>query len=228
MISADPQALAVEKSVSRSPFGNTAHPSLRTILKHIALSLLMANIIPGVLFYLCLRAGNIWTALIAALVWSYGSIAWRISTKRRASGLLLIAVVGLTMKTIITIASGSTFIYFLQPVVNDGIIALLFLLSLASARPIVGRVAGDFYPMDDELAKRPRVQRLFWRLTMLWALICLGKSVATVWMYQSLPLVTFVAIKSVLFTSLVIAGAAVTVLDAHRVAKSEGLLPKTC
>ncbi|HVX46000.1 MAG TPA: VC0807 family protein [Mycobacteriales bacterium] len=226
---AEPQALSdATSAASTQTSENTGYPGLRKILKHIAFSLLMANIIPGAIFYLCMRAGNIWTALIAALAWSYGSIAWRISTKRRTSGLLMIAVVGLTAKTLLALASGSTFIYFVQPAVNDAIIAMLFLLSLARARPIVAKVAGDFYPMNDELASRPSVQRLFWRLTMLWALICLGKAVATLWMLESLPLVTFVAVKSVLVNVLLVAGAAVSIMAAYRVVKSEGLLPHSC
>ena len=49
----------------------------------------------------------------------------------------------------------STWLYFLQPVISDGVVAALFLLSLASARPMVARLAGDFYPMDHELAVTP-------------------------------------------------------------------------
>ena len=55
----------------------TEQPRFAAIIKHLALSLLMANVIPSVLFYVCLRAENVWTALIAALVWCYGATAWR-------------------------------------------------------------------------------------------------------------------------------------------------------
>jgi hypothetical protein len=78
------------------PPAEVERPCLGKILKHLALSLLMANVIPAVLFNLCLRTGNVWTALIAALVWCYGVIAWRLGTKRRTSGLLLVTVIGLT------------------------------------------------------------------------------------------------------------------------------------
>lgn len=193
-------------------------------MRHLAVSLLMANIIPGVLFYLCLKAGNVWTALVAALAWCYGSVAWRIGTKRRTSALLVITMVGLTVKTVLAVASGSTFIYFLQPAVNDGLVAVLFLLSLATARPVVARLAHDFFPLSEEAAMRPRVRRLFWRLTMLWALICLVKSVLTLWMLEALPLVTFVAVKAILVPVMVITGAVITVIAAHKVAKTEGLL----
>jgi hypothetical protein len=193
-------------------------------LKHLSLNLLIANVVPGALFYLCMRLCSVWIALIAALAWCYGVIAWRVTTKRRMSGLLLLTVVGLTAKTILAFASGSTFIYFLQPAANDAIVAVLFLLSLATARPIVARLAGDFYPMSDEVTRRPRVQRLFWHLTLLWAVLCLTKSGVSVWLLEALPPVDFVAVKFLFVLAITITGIAVTVEAARRVAKTEGLL----
>lgn len=201
-----------------------SRPQLASLLRHLGISLLMANVVPGVLFYLCLRAGNVWAALIAALVWCYGAMAWRLSTKRRASGLLLLTAVGLTAKTILAFASHSTFIYFAQPVVNDSVIAVLFLVSLATARPVVSRLAHDFYPLAEDVAQRPTIQRLFWQLTALWALICLAKAVVTLYLLESLPLETFVAVKGMVMLLLVLVGTGLTVVAAVRVARSEGLL----
>lgn len=202
-------------------------PRLRSVLRHLGLSLLWANLVPSALFYICFAAGNVWAALIAALVWCYGAMAWRVTTRRRTSGLLWLTAVGLTAKTALTFATGSTFLYFAQPAVNDASVALLFLASLVTARPVVARLAGDFYPMNDDVAKRPRIQRLFWRLTLLWALICLVKALVTVWLLESMPLMTFVAVKSVLTPSIAIMGAIATVVIAFRVARTEGLLHKT-
>jgi hypothetical protein len=199
-------------------------PHFRAILRHLSLSILMANIVPSVLFYLVLVVGNVWTALVAALVWCYGAMAWRLSTNRRASGLLILTLVGLTAKTVFALASGSTFVYFMQPAITDGVVAALFLASLTTARPIVARLAADFFPMSDDIARRPRIQRLFWHLTLFWAVICLAKAVVTLWLLESFPLVTFVALKGVFILVMILAGTAVTVATAFRVARSEGLL----
>lgn len=227
MIVDTPQCVTIAESESQlSELQEAERPKLGAIMRHLGLSILMANIIPSVLFYLCLVAGNVWTALIAALVWCYGSMAWRLSTRRRASGLLLLTVIGLTAKTVLALASGSTFVYFLQPAITDGVVAALFLISLATARPIVARLAGDFFPMSADIAARPRIQRLFWHLTLFWAVICLAKSVVTVWLLESFPLVTFVAVKEVMILTVLVLGTGVTVAAAFRVAKSEGLLHK--
>jgi hypothetical protein len=199
-------------------------PRLQVVLRHLALSLLWANVIPGVLFYCCMAVGNVWTALVAALVWCYGAMVWRVSTRRRTSGLLWLTAAGLTVKTALTVATGSTFLYFVQPAVNDATVGLLFLISLATARPVVARLAGDFYPMTEDVARRPRIQQLFWRLTLIWAFICLVKAVATLWLLNSMPLMTFVEVKTVLTPAIASLGALATVVIACRVARREGLL----
>jgi intracellular septation protein A len=203
-----------------------AGPRLRTVLRHLTLSLLSANVVPAVLFYLCLMTMNVWAALLGALAWCYGAMTWRWATGRRMSRLLVLTMIGLTAKTGLTFASGSTFVYFAQPAANNGLIAAAFLVSLATARPVVARLAADFYPMSDEVALRPRVQQLFWRLTLMWALICLGKAVATMWLLQSQSVQTFVLVKSTTFLAVTLLGVVVTVLASVRVAREEGLLTR--
>lgn len=200
-------------------------PRLGAVVKHLSLAILVANVIPSALFWSCLVAGNIWLALSAALIWCYAAAAWRLGTGRRASVLLYLTLIGLTAKTAFAFASGSTFIYFLQPAITEVAIAALFAVSLLSARPVVARLAADFYPMDDDLAGRPRVQRLFWRLTLLWALLLAAKAATSLWLLYSVSLTTYVTTKSLLTPMAAIAGATVTVILAVRVARREGLLP---
>jgi hypothetical protein len=199
-------------------------PPLRQIIRHLALSLLTATVIPSVLFSVILMTTNIWTALIVAMVWCYGFAAWRFAKQGRASGLLLMTLIGLTAKTVFAFASGSTTFYFIQPAITDTVIASLFFASLTTARPMVARLAADFYPMDDEVAGRPRIQRLFWWLSLFWAGVCLVKAAVTLWLLQELSTVDFVAVKGALITAIIVCATAVTVATAARVARSEGLL----
>jgi hypothetical protein len=199
-------------------------PHLRGIIGHLALSLLTAILIPGMLFYVCVVTLSVWAALVAALAWCYGAVAWRMATRRRASGLLALTVVIMTIRTAIALASGDTFLYFLQPVLSDVVVAGAFFLSLASARPVVARLAADFYPMNSEIAKRPGVQRLFWRLTLLWAVVCLCRAAITFWLLQSQSLVNFVVLKNLSLFALTSIAVTVTVVAAVSVARHEQLL----
>jgi intracellular septation protein A len=199
-------------------------PLLSAILRRVGLSLLIACVVPGCLFFVCFRVDGVWTAILAALGWSYGALAFRAVTGRRTSGLLVLTALVMTGRTLIALATGSTFLYFLQPVVSDGLVGTTFLLSLATARPVVARLAGDFYPMDHELSMRPRVQRLFRRLTVLWAVLCLAKATMTLWLLQTTSLDTFVTIKSISVPTINSLAAAATIAAAVAVARKEGLL----
>jgi intracellular septation protein A len=202
-------------------------PELTAILRRLAVSLSVACVAPAVLFYLTLVAFDVSAAVLVALAWSYAAIGWRWATKRAPSGLLALLVSAMTVRTAVTLMSGNTFIYFFQPVVSDIVIAALFLLSLATATPIVARLAGDFYPMTVAIAARPRIRRLFWRLTLMWGLMVLAKGVVSLYLLESQPLVTFVLIKNISMISMTLLAVVATVSAAVVVARKEGLLPAT-
>jgi hypothetical protein len=206
---------------------STTHPhrpTLAAVVGRVSLSLLIAVVVPATVFYGVFVLAGVWTAIVAALAWSYGAIAWRALTRRRTSGLLILTALLLTGRTALSFAADSAWLYFLQPVISDGLVALLFLFSLASARPMVARLAGDFYPMDHELAARPRIQRLFRHLTLLWAVLGLTKATVTLWLLQSQTLDTFVLVKSVSMLAINLLAAAATIGLAAWVARNEGLM----
>ena len=204
--------------------GAPHRPRLGTVIRRVALSLVIACVVPATVFYVSFVVAGVWTAIVAALAWSYGAIAWRAVTRRRTSGLLILTATVLTGRTVIALVTDSTFLYFLQPIISDGVVASAFLLSLATARPMVARLAGDFYPMDHELSVRPRVRRLFWHLTVLWAGLCLGKALMTLWLLESQSLATFVLVKSISMLAINVLAAVATVGAATIVARKEGLL----
>ncbi len=202
-------------------------PGLMAVIRRVSLSLLIAVVVPAVLFYGFFVLGGVWTAIAAAMVWSYGAIAWRALTGRRTSGLLILAALLLTGRTALSVVADSPWLYFLQPIITDGVVALLFLLSLASARPMVARLAGDFYPMDHELHARPRVRRLFRNLTIMWAVLGLAKAAAMLWLLQSQTLGTFVLVKSISMLAINVLAAFATIGLAALVARKEGLMGST-
>ena len=202
-----------------------APPELRSVLRRVGINLLVACVIPGVVFYTLFVTFGVWPAIGASLTWSYGAIAIRALTGRRASGMLLLTAGVLTLRTVVALASQSTFIYFLQPVLTDLLIGITFLVSALTARPVVARLAGDFYPLTDELHARPAMQRLFRRLTLLWATALLAKAAVVFTLLLSQPLATFVLAKSILVPITNATCIALTVLAATAVARHEGLLP---
>src|SRR6187551_2790697 len=174
--------------VERGP----VHPQLRSILRRVGMNLLVACVIPGIVFYTMFVTFGVWPAIGASLTWSYGAVTIRALTGRRPSGMLLLTAGVLTLRTVVALASHSTFIYFLQPVLTDLLIGTAFLASTLTARPVVARLAGDFYPLTAELHGRPAMRRLFRRLTLLWATALLAKAAVVYLLLLSQPLATFV------------------------------------
>lgn len=207
-----------------APIVEPERPSLGLIVRRVTASLLVACLVPAALFCSVTVLAGVWPAILAALAWAYGAIAWRAATGRRTSGLLILTALIITGRTAVALAADSTFLYFLQPILSDGVVAIAFLLSLATARPLVARLAGDFYPMDHELHLRPGIRRLFWRLTLMWAVICLGKAAATLWMLLALDVETFVLVRDASLQTANILAVVVTIALAVRVARREGLL----
>ena len=113
----------------------------------LAASLLVAVVIPGVVFYVALVASGITPPSCWRSPGRTAPSCGARSRDRPMSGLLALTVTVMTAKTIFTLLTGNTFVYFFQPVVTDAAVGALFLGSLATARPVVARLAPDFYPM---------------------------------------------------------------------------------
>lgn len=220
-----PDNVTVSLEATRAPItaARPEPPHLPDIVKRVAVSLATAVVAPAVLFTSTLVLVGVAAAMIAALLWMAGATAWRAATGRPVSGLLVLTVAIMTVKTTITFATGNTFIYFVQPVFVDVTVATVFLGSLFSSRPMVARLAPDFCPLDDATAARPGIRRLFHRLTVLWGLVILVKGSVTLWLLMSLSTVHFVVIKNGAIISLTLTAAAATVVWSIVVGRREGL-----
>jgi hypothetical protein len=193
------------------------------IARHGLPHLIEATVVPAVLFLVVLHFSTFTLAALAALVWEYAAVSRRMATKRRIPALLVLSSVGLTVRTVVAIISGSAFVYFLQPVIVAGIVGMMFLLSALSPRPLVHRLARDFCPLPPGVTTRPGIRRLFLGLTLLWAAVNLGNSAFTYWLLTSQTTEVFVAVRGITGTALPVAATVVTVAWSWRVAGREGL-----
>jgi hypothetical protein len=214
-------------SRSVSAVERPARPRLRDVVVRVAISLATAVFAPALLLWAMLVLFNVATAVIVALAWMLGAMCWRWATKRPVSGLLLLTLGIMTIRTAFTLATGNTFIYFVQPVFADFAVAAIFLGSLRSTRPVIARLAPDFYPMDAGVAARPEIRALFRRLTLMWGLVILVKGSVTLWLLESLGTVNFVLIKGGAIITLTFTAAVVTVVWSVIVGRQEGLLRQT-
>jgi hypothetical protein len=187
------------------PVFEIPHP--RALTRHALPHIVEATLVPLAVFYVAMWALGMWGALVAALAWSYGALLRRAMTGRRIPGILAIGSMLLTARTLVAIASGSVFIYFLQPTLGTVALAGAFLLSVPAGRPLAGRLAADFLPLDPDTMARPYMRRFFVRVSLLWAFVQLGNAAVTVWLLVSQPVATFVVAKT--FVSMAATGTAI-------------------
>lgn len=184
-------------------------PRLRTLARHALPHVLEGTLIPVALFYGGLRLIGPVGALAAALGWSYAALLRRALLRRRIPGLLLLGALGLTVRTAVSLATGSLFVYFLQPTIGTVITAIAFLLSAPSGRPLAERLARDFVPLPPAVIAHPVVRRLFVRISLLWAFVLLANAAVTIGLLLTEGIATFLLTRTL--ATLVLMGGAVAV-----------------
>jgi len=195
-------------------------PRLTALARHATPHLLEATLIPLGLFYGGLKLLGLWGALLAALIWSYTSLLRRLVTRRRVPGMLVLGIVGLTARTALTLATGSVFLYFLQPTVGTALVATVFLGSVLLGRPLALRLAADFMPLPETLLANDGMRRFFLRISLLWAAVFLANAGISLWLLVSQSLATFLWTRTVASVTLTCMAVAVSTYWFRRCARA--------
>ncbi len=202
--------------------GNDGVPRLRAVVVHAGPTLLDGTIIPAVLFFAVLHAVGLTTAIWAVLAWSAFAVGRRVAGGRRIPGVVLLGAVAVVGRAATMIATGSAFLFFLQPVIGTMLTGLLFLVSVPLGRPLTERLAADFVPLGPEGFARPAVRRLLVRLSLLWAAVHFANAGLTLFLLQRESVSTFVLLRPAVSVSTTGLGAVVTIIAARRVLASPG------
>jgi hypothetical protein len=197
---------------------------LGTILRRCWPHVVEATVIPAVLFYCCLVFAGLGWAYLSAIGWSYLALARRVVLRKPIPPILVLGLIGITAKTVVAAASGSAFIYFFQPILANIAMAVAFLISVAIGRPLIGRLAHEFWEVTPDMAARPAVRHLFKRLTLFWAAVNMFIATLTLMMLLWLPLAAFVALKQVSALGLRFGAVFVTISVSLSTARREGLI----
>jgi len=202
-------------------------PRLREMARHAVPYLVESTLIPLGLFYSALWLSGIWVALGTAIAWSYGAILRRLLRGERLPGLLVLGALGLTVRTATALATGSVFIYFLQPSLTTIVVAMAFLLSVAARQPLAERLAKDFCPLPDHFFLRPAIRSLFGRITLLWALVQLANAGGAIWLLLQAPVSAYVISRTALSWVLTVTGVVVSTLHFKHTLRRHGIAWRT-
>ncbi|MCP3934736.1 MAG: hypothetical protein GY708_05115 [Actinomycetia bacterium] len=173
-------------------------PHWRPVIFHALPNILEGKLIPVIVFVGLLKVVGTVPALLGALAWSVAALTRRVVRKQAASGLLVLTTLALTARTVAALATGSMFIYFLQPTVATCLVGGAFLVSVPLGRPLAERLTLDMVPLDDQTRAHPTLQRFFRHVSLWWAFTSMINFSITLWLLLNASPATFVLVKSVL------------------------------
>lgn len=199
-------------------------PSIRGLATHAGRHLLEATVVPLATFYLLLTFFDLHVALAAALAWSYSALIRRLVRRERIPGILVIGSMLLTVRAVIALATGSVFLYLLQPTLGTFLVAGLFLGSVTLRKPLAARLAHDFCPLPESLTGSDRMHRFFLRISLLWSVVYLINGAATLFLLMSQSVGAFLVIKTVASAALTVTAIGVSYLYFRRSMRHEGVV----
>ncbi len=162
-----------------------ALPPWRDFVRHALPTVVEGTLIPVAVFWLAIRMLGPWTALGVGLAWVYLAIARRVVMHQRVPGVLVIAAVTATCRTLLAVSTHSLALYFLQPSLGTAMMAIAFFVSVVAGRPLAARLAHDFCPLPDGWVDKTWVRAFFLRISLLWAVVLLLNAALTIWLVLS-------------------------------------------
>lgn len=217
----------VPASISAADPSWRLHPSrldvLRAVGRRLVPTLVEATLIPMLLFYVFLYTLDLRWAFGVALLWSFAAVGVRFVGRRPIPALLVLATLGLSVRTVVFMLSDSSFVYFIQPIIRAVITAGVFALSALVGRPLIARFACDFCPISVDVQERPSIVALFRRLTYLWAAVNGLAAAISLTLLLTVSVPVFYGTANAAGWILTVSGVVVTVVVAVGTARREGL-----
>ena len=197
------------------------HPG--TIAKYAARTVLTASVLPMALFYLVMSYSDLHTAILATVGWYYLGLVLRVLRKRPVIGAAALGAGLMTVRAVVAFWSGSTFLFFLQPVAGTIATATMIAVTAMAGRPLIERLFHDFVPMPPALSERLHAGKYFRHASMLWSVAYLLNAFGTVWLLSNASLSGFLLLKTLLSPLLTGATVGASYLMFRRTRASEGV-----
>lgn len=190
---------------------------------HAGRTLLIASVIPMGVFYATMSTLGLSAAILVTVGWYYAGLLARLMRHRPVIGAAMLGAGLMSVRALVAFWTGSSYLFFLQPVAGTVATAVSFAVTSLAGRPLLERLAHDFVPLPPALSQRLRASRFFCYTSMLWALMYAGNAVGTVWLLRSSSLGAFLLMKTVLSPLLTGATVVITYLLFRRLLRREGV-----
>jgi len=203
----------------------TVHlPALGAMVRHGAKHLVESTLVPLSLFYLLLTVVGLDGGLIAALSWSVLALVRRVVLRRKIPAVLILTTCLIVARTVLGLVTGSVFLYFLQPTLQNFLIAFVLLASLPFGRPFLAKLADDFCAFPSSFTEHPRVQRFFRHVSLLWAMVFVTNGAVTLYILAKETVGDFLMVSTAGSYSVVAMAVIISLVWLRRVLKGEGIV----
>jgi intracellular septation protein A len=203
----------------------TVHmPPLGDLVRHGGKHLLESTLVPLCLFYLLLTVVGLDGGLIAALSWSVLALGRRVVLRKKIPSVLILTTALLVARTVLGLVTGSVFLYFLQPTLQNFLIAFVLLASLPFGRPFLAKLADDFCAFPTSVTEHPRVVRFFRRVSLLWALVFVTNGVTTLYILAKATVGDFLMVSTAGSYSVVGVAIVISLIWFRRSLRGEGIV----
>jgi len=192
-------------------------PPLRDLALRAVPRLIEGVLIPTALFLLLLNIAGVRAAIVGGFAWTASVIVVRRLLGRRIPTMVLVGVGVLLGRTLLSLATGSSFLYFLQPTVGTATIGLVLLGSALLGRPLVLRLARDFCPLPADTMGDPHLRRFFLGISFFWGVTQLVNAAVTLWLLVSQSVSTYVVTRTAMSWTLTIVAIGISVVWFARV-----------
>lgn len=214
-------------TVTDSPHGqggSVLHmPSVHIVLWHAIPVVIESVLAPLAVYYSLFLVAGFRGAVIGALAWSSLIVVRRLVRRERVSTLLLLTMALISLRTVISLVTGSAFLYFIQPTASMFLGSLVLLCSALLGRPFTQRFTHDFWPLTPELLARPTVRRFFVRVSYLWALAMFFNGAVVLWLLLTVSVASFPLERSVMSVSVIAAAVFCSVMWFARSMRRDGV-----
>ena len=198
-------------------------PPIGSVLRQAGRPLLESTLIPLALFWVLFTHAGFDAGLYGALGWSAVAIGRRMLLRRPIPAILALSTVLLMARTAIGLWTGSAFLYFLQPTVQNFVFAGLLLVTIGFDRPLLAKLADDFCAFPDALTGHPGMKRFFKQVSLLWAAVFLVNGGTTLAVLATQTVGSFLMISTAGSYSLVAVGIGLSLWWFHRSLAGEGI-----
>jgi hypothetical protein len=165
----DAQTAAVEgvTSSAHPAHGGRPHLAAKTVAKAVP-GLILGAVMPAIGFLLGQRLWGLMGGIGLTLGWSGLYQVFRWVRGHSLSGLVLLGLLQLSLRTAVAVALHSAQMFFIAPAVITAVTAIVFVGSGLRSKPLLARVADELVPQSVLDLRDPRVTRMLSRVSVLY------------------------------------------------------------